>query len=207
MNKKERLSKGLLKIGELAIKSGLTNGTIRHYANLELIKPDSTTPGDFRLFSEQQALERINYIRKLINQGKSLDEIKRMNIEKPCSKSVLIVDDDREVSDLIKDVLKGKIDADIVVAYDGFVAGKLLGEMIPDLLILDLHLPGVDGFKVCESARQDLRLKHIKILAITGYDSDELSQKITACGADEYLTKPFNIQELFGVISRLLHLS
>lgn len=207
MNKKERLAKGLLKLGELAEKSGLTQGTIRHYANMGLIHTDETTVGGFRLFNENKAIEDISYIKKLISQGKTLEQIRDMDFSKRPAKEILVVDDDVEVSDLIKDLLKDRIDANIKVAFDGFLAGKLLGEYVPELIILDLHLPGIDGFKVCENTRNDPQYVRTKILAITGYGSEETEQRILSSGANAYITKPFDAKELFSLICKLLNIS
>ncbi|MFH1283954.1 MAG: response regulator [bacterium] len=206
MSKKDRLSKGLLKLSELAEKANVTLGTIRHYVNLGLIKPSGITPGRFRLFDEKTTVDRIIYVRKLVAEGKGLDEIKEMDLEHRPAKEILVVDDDIEVRDLIKDLLKDKIEVNIKTAFDGFIAGKLLGEYVPDLVILDLHLPGMDGFKVCENLRKDPQFTRTKVLAITGYASEESEEKILLAGANAYLTKPFNTNELLQVIKELLNI-
>lgn len=206
MNKKERLEKGLLKLGEIAELSGLSMGTIRHYSNIGLINAEERTQGNFRLFEKNKTIERLAYVKKLISQGMSLDQI-QLEMKKPIKpKEVLIVDDEKEVCEVIQELLKDR-PVTTKIANDGFAAGQALGESSPDLVILDLNLPGVDGFEICRQIKQVEKIVSTKILAITGYDSPENAQKILACGADAYLAKPFDITELLKRIDQLLNLT
>jgi len=203
MNKKERLERGLLKLGEIAQEANLSLGTIRHYSNLGLITPDKRTQGNFRLFKKDATLERLGIITKLITQGMSLEQIQQ-ELDKPVKpKDVLIVDDEKEVGEVIQELLKDK-KVSTKIVYDGFAAGEEMGKNMPDLIILDLHLPGVDGFEICRMVKQADQSGRTKILAITGYDSPENAQKIIACGADAYLAKPFDIEVLLKKIDTLL---
>lgn len=198
-----RLEKGLLKLGEIAEEFSITLGTIRHYSNLGLIVPEEYTPGKFRLFDRQKTHDRLAVIQKFVSRGMSLDQI-QTELSKPAKpKEVLIVDDEKEVSEVFIALLNDK-KIKTKVAYDGFGAGQMLGESMPDLVILDLHLPGVDGFEICRKIKQDKNLVRTKVLAITGYDSPENAQKIFSCGADAYLAKPFDIGDLEKKIDELL---
>ena len=79
----------------------------------------------------------------------------------------MIVDDNRAVIDLITRALKKlKKKCEVDSAFDGFEAGRKLVTFEPDLVILDLMLPGIDGFKVCKNIRMDKKTRHIKVLAI-----------------------------------------
>jgi CheY-like chemotaxis protein len=69
---------------------------------------------------------------------------------------------------------------------------------------LDLLLPGVDGFQVCRMIREDEETKHTKILAVTGYDSPEIRQKILDSGADDFLGKPLEYNQTLEKICNLL---
>lgn len=206
MNKKERLEKGFLKLGEIAKESGLSLGTVRHYSNLGLITPDERTQGNFRLFKREATHKRLGLIKKLISRGFTLEQIHGELLKPAQPKEVLIVDDEKEVGEVIQELLKDK-KVSTKVVYDGFTAGEALGKSMPDLIILDLHLPGVDGFEICRQVKQKDQFGRTKILAITGYDSPENAQKIFACGADAYLAKPFDINELISKIDRLLEIS
>ena len=116
---------------------------------------------------------------------------------------VLVVDDQASIVKAIVRFLNKEADKyDISTAADGFQAGQAISDHNPQLVILDIKLPGIDGFKVCESIRK--RNKDTKILAITGYDTPENKKKIMACGANAYLPKPFEMKKLDKVIKRLL---
>lgn len=120
-------------------------------------------------------------------------------------KKILIVDDEQAIIKLISRFLKKFPEKyQFTSATDGFQAGQALGEFEPDLIILDLMLPGIDGFQVCRNIRSNEKTKGIKILAITGHDSPENKKKIFAAGADDYLPKPFDTKELDERIKKLL---
>lgn len=121
-------------------------------------------------------------------------------------KKILIVDDDPRILKSIATILKKKRGKDkVYTAADGFEAGQAIIKFEPDLVILDIMLPGLNGFKVCESIRQ--KNKQIKIIAITGYDTEENKNKILSAGADAYFSKPLEIQKLLrcmhGLLSKL----
>lgn len=116
--------------------------------------------------------------------------------------NILIVDDNANIVEAIEGFLKmaGK-GYQIHTASDGFAAGKELVLHKPDLVILDLRLPGIDGFEVC---RQIKALdQNIKVMAITGYDTKENRRKIEEAGAEAFLPKPFRLQELQEKIEEL----
>ena len=121
---------------------------------------------------------------------------------------VLIVDDEIHVRRVVmKSFAKNIPEAKLYEAGDGFEAGKLVLDALPDLVILDLKLPGVDGFRVCANIREDDRFKHTKILAITGQDTAENKNKILRAGADDYLPKPFEVKDLLEKAKRLLEIA
>ncbi|OGR84789.1 MAG: hypothetical protein A2901_06185 [Elusimicrobia bacterium RIFCSPLOWO2_01_FULL_54_10] len=118
---------------------------------------------------------------------------------------ILIVDDEADVRKVINRVLMKSLPmAEIVEAEDGFEAGKMLLDARPHLVILDLKLPGMDGFKVCANIRADDRFKETKILAVTGQDTSENKARILEAGADDYLPKPFALEVLDEKAARLL---
>jgi len=118
---------------------------------------------------------------------------------------ILIVEDDLQIRALMKRIIQGKYpDAEIHETDDGFAAGKLLAEKYPSLVILDLKLKGIDGFQVCKLIRDDRRLKHTKILAVTGYHSQAVKQQILKMGANGYLQKPFTPAELLDQTKKFI---
>ncbi|OGS43282.1 MAG: hypothetical protein A2539_08970 [Elusimicrobia bacterium RIFOXYD2_FULL_34_15] len=118
-------------------------------------------------------------------------------------KRILIIDDDPDVADLIKTILKDE-DWEVRHATDGFEAGRILDEYLPDLITLDLVMPGMDGFKVCQNIKKDPLTKIIKVLSITAYDTPEYKDKIISMGADGYLQKPFTPNELRTKIKEVM---
>ncbi|MEN3013193.1 MAG: response regulator [Endomicrobiia bacterium] len=205
MDKEKRLQLGLLKIGELSERSGVPVSTIKYYTDLELLRVQEYMAGGFRLYNEKESILRLKRIKEMLDQGYSIKEIKK-NIEKITVLKVLVIDDEPEVHEFVQDVLNDLPNIEVKSAYDGFSAGIIVSEYMPDLIILDLLLPGIDGFKVCSNIKNNQKLKHIKILAITGYDSAEYRQKIFAAGADDYLPKPMELKIFKEKVNKLLNL-
>lgn len=117
----------------------------------------------------------------------------------------LVVDDEPEIRRLVSRVIRNlDSTANVDTAEDGFEAGKKIVDMLPHLVVLDLMLPGINGFKVCENIRNDPRLKDTKILAITGLDTAENKKRIMGAGANDYLPKPFEADDLKKRLQALL---
>jgi excisionase family DNA binding protein len=119
---------------------------------------------------------------------------------------VLIVDDEVSVRRFLKRALKHVFGEEVTVleAEDGFGAGHAVTAERPGLVILDVQLPGARGDAVCRVIRQDEQLKGVKILAISGVNVDETRRKMLEAGADDFLGKPFTIDELGARLTRLL---
>lgn len=118
---------------------------------------------------------------------------------------VLVVDDEPPVRRLVVRVVQQVLPrSEIVEAGDGFEAGRQTVLMKPHLVILDLHLPGMDGFRVCQAIRDDAGLKSPKILAITGDPTPEARRKILDAGADDFMEKPLDVEVLKAKIGALV---
>lgn len=119
---------------------------------------------------------------------------------------LLIVDDEKPLADLVKDYLESKHSHwHICTAYDGFEAGQLITKIFPDVILLDLFLPGINGFYLCRKIRNDEETKHIKIITITGYPTEENIEKIKECGIDALIKKPFELEEMEKVILNVIN--
>ena len=117
---------------------------------------------------------------------------------------IMVVDDEPEIVKIIKAFLeKANPHYHVVVATSGFEAGQLVNSFRPDVVILDLIMPGVDGFSVCRKIKSDPRTRGTKIIAVTAYASEENLKKIRKEGADIVLTKPFDYQKLLSIVSKL----
>ncbi|MCX7715893.1 MAG: response regulator [Endomicrobia bacterium] len=205
MEKEKRLQLGLLKIGELAERANVPISTIKYYTDLGLLRVQEYMVGGFRLYNEKECLLRLKRIKEMIEQGYAIRDIKE-NIDKITILKILVIDDETEVHDFIADALKDLNNIEIKSVYDGFSAGMTVNEYLPDLIILDLLLPGIDGFKVCRNVKSNAKLKDVKILAVTGYDSPEHRQKIFNAGADDYLPKPIELNLFREKIKKLLNI-
>jgi two-component system, OmpR family, response regulator RpaA len=117
---------------------------------------------------------------------------------------VLIVDDDQAVVDLISDVLSNDTRFETRVVNNGFGAGMLAKEYHPDLIILDVMLPDINGQAVCELIRQDPTMSDIKIICISGLIEEDKIAELKTSGADDFLSKPLDIDELVRRVCRLL---
>jgi DNA-binding response OmpR family regulator len=116
---------------------------------------------------------------------------------------ILVVDDDEMTTELAKTFLE-KHDFAVVVAKDGDEAIQLAHSEVPDLILLDVMLPTVDGFEVCKRLRSHDQFKKTPILMFTarGFSSDV--EQGQAAGADEYIVKPFSGKALIATIRKHL---
>ena len=99
---------------------------------------------------------------------------------------VLIVDDDQAVVDLISEVLAGDARFETKVVNNGFGAGMLAKEYHPDLIILDVMLPDINGQAVCELIRRDPTMADIKIICISGMIEEDKIQELTRVGCRRF---------------------
>jgi two-component system, OmpR family, response regulator RpaA len=117
---------------------------------------------------------------------------------------ILIVDDDQAVVDLISDVLANDSRFETRVVNNGFGAGMMAKEYHPDLMILDVMLPDINGQEVCELIRQDPTMADTKIICISGMIEEDKIDELKKSGADDFLNKPLDIDELIRRVCRLL---
>jgi excisionase family DNA binding protein len=117
---------------------------------------------------------------------------------------ILIVDDDQAVVDLISDVLAADGRFEFKVVNNGFGAGMLAKEYHPELMILDVMLPDINGQAVCELVRSDPTMADIKIICISGMVEEDKIAELKASGADDFMHKPLDIDELVRRICRQL---
>ncbi len=109
--------------------------------------------------------------------------------------TILVIDDDELVSRTLQRALK-MYDYQVSVAHSGAEGLHLARRHRPDLVVLDIMMPGTDGYQVCRQVRGDPLLKDVPILFLTAKSKDEDKIEGFQAGADDYLSKPFNMQEL-----------
>ncbi|MDE2009257.1 MAG: response regulator [Candidatus Omnitrophica bacterium] len=153
-----------------------------------------------------------NHSRVQINDFLSF--LKRYNMPVPAElaslqqnykKRVLIVDDDRGMVDSIRRFLIREKSYDLEIAYDGFEAGQKFSDFKPDLVILDIKMPGLNGYEVCSKIRGNPENKDVKILLISGITDQAELEQAKVSQADDYLAKPFSNAALKVKIDALLN--
>ncbi|MFP4329994.1 MAG: response regulator [Alkalispirochaetaceae bacterium] len=186
-NKKERTFSAL----EVANICGVVNQTAINWIKDGHLKAFRTPGRQYRVYAEELA-------RFLHSRGMKMpDELQRVLAEQVAIESVLIVDDDRDLNDLIKQYLEKKFpDYTVDQAFDGFEAGKALAESKPDIVLLDIDLPGVDGNKLCRSIKEDTGLGTPIVVAISGLDDPSVRERIIGEGADAFVAKPIDLDTL-----------
>jgi excisionase family DNA binding protein len=111
-------------------------------------------------------------------------------------RKVLLVDDDPDLVEMMSKVLEDDGRFEVRVAGNGFDAGMMVKEYRPDLIVLDVMLPDINGKEVCLRVRADNTLEDVRIICISGMIEDDKIQELRDAGADDFLHKPFDIEEL-----------
>lgn len=120
---------------------------------------------------------------------------------------ILVVDDAVENIKLVTEILnRPKQEYSIESATDGHEALKRVKEFNPDLIMLDVVMPGIDGFEVCRILKEDGKTRLIPIVMITALDSQQDRLKGLEAGVDDFISKPFNVYELLARVKNLLKL-
>ena len=111
-------------------------------------------------------------------------------------RKVLVVDDDKELVELITDVLERDGRFEVRSVNNGFDAGMMVKEYHPDLLVLDVMLPDINGKEVCTRVRGDSTMDDVKIICISGMVEADKIEDLKASGANDFLQKPFEVEQL-----------
>jgi DNA-binding response OmpR family regulator len=120
----------------------------------------------------------------------------RANGQRPARSRVLVVEDERDIADLIKHTLERAGDIDVEIAAGGDLALKAAAAHVPDLVLLDLNLPVISGLEVCRLLRSRSATKTVPIIMLTARSSENDRVVGLDVGADDYITKPFSTREL-----------
>lgn len=182
----------LLSTGEVAKRAGVTRTAVLHWIKSGRLRATLTTAGGHNRVSEAD-LERFFTQR----------DDRRSTTHTP--KCILVVDDEPAVRGVLVHMLRHAFpDWSVETASDGVDAGMKLLRLTPQLLILDLMLPGIDGFEVCRLVRGDPELRSTSILCITGYTHPGIQEQAMQAGADDCLFKPLELETLRKRVRELL---
>lgn len=183
-----------LTTGEIASLCHVSHVTVFRWIKRGIL-PAYTTPGghyrvpgrDFLLFLEEQGMPVPASMRTA------------------SVTNILVVDDDSTVLDTVSRALNhGNQAFHVERARNGYEACIKIGDMKPHLIILDLIMPGVDGFEVMKVVRSHPEMSHCRILVLSGYASDDNLRRARENGADEFLHKPVEMDVLLGKINEML---
>lgn len=174
--------------GQVAELFMVTAAAVRLWAEKGELKA-LMTPGGHRRFLKTDMLE--------FAKSRNL-ELKEIENKK---QRVLIVDDDKQFSGYLSKLLKKYPEQFVVdVANDGFAAGIKVPVFQPDIVLLDLMMPGLDGFQVCQRLMSYENGESIRVIAMTGYPTLENNERILAAGAEACLAKPIDRENLFKLL-------
>lgn len=184
--------KSFLTSNDVATLLRVSPVTVRQWAQKGLLQAECT-PGGHRRFL--------------------LEEIERfagehdISLHDPDSElRVLIVDDDEQIASFLTELLSEAAEPIVVEsAYDGFEAGRRVHGFRPHVILLDLMMPGMDGFEVCRTLKQDMTTRNTRIIAMTGYPSPENIERILNAGAEVCLSKPLDRDAVYNAIGIDVH--
>ena len=121
-------------------------------------------------------------------------------------RKVLIVDDDVDLVELMVDAFARDGRFDIKTANNGFDAGMQVREFRPDVVVLDVMLPDINGKEVCQRVRSDDTMKSLKIICISGMVEQDKIQDLLMAGADDFMNKPFDVEKLLERSCQMLEM-
>ena len=162
--------------------------TVRQWAQKGLLNA-ALTAGGHRRFLHQEL------IRFAVERGLTL------NWPGAGQAKILIVEDDDQVAGFLYEFLQCRPGVEAVdIAESGFEAGRKVQSFNPNLVLLDLMMPGMDGFAVCHNLKADPATRGIRVLAMTGYPSAENIERIMDAGAEVCLSKPIDTARLLELL-------
>jgi excisionase family DNA binding protein len=180
----------LFSVPKAAAHCALHRATLWNYVNAGEIKTFKTPGGQHRIHRED--LEKFM-------QRKGIYPFVRTDA---ANKKVLIVDDELAIQKFLSRLLS---DHEFIMetARDGFEAGSKVESFKPWLIILDLFMPGLDGFEVCRRIKQNPEKAGIQIVAISGHNTNTVKEKILDLGANGFVPKPIDKNDLLALIDEL----
>ena len=120
------------------------------------------------------------------------------------TRKILIVEDEQNILELLAEILEGTQNYDVFLARDGLEGLELAQKQRPDLVLLDVQLPKMDGHQVCKLLKSNPETAKAKVLMITGFAQNSDRRQSMAAGADTYLSKPFTTAAILSAVDELL---
>jgi excisionase family DNA binding protein len=182
---------------EIARYCAVTNDGVLKWIKSGKLRAFSTPGGHYRVSAED--------FRTFLNKfDMPIDETFFRGSER--RRSVLVVDDEPNIREIVRRLLN-EMDEDMHIeeASDGYEAGIKIGSLQPDLVIMDVMMPRVDGISLCKSIRENPKTEAVKVLAITAFPEQDNVKKMYDAGADLCLIKPLQFEHFRLEVMRLLN--
>ncbi len=168
----------------------VTHHSIKNWIKQGLIKASRTPGGHYRILEKDLDAFREKY--DMFPREKEA-EVKR----------IMIVDDDPDALAMMENILTNE-GYELIKVSNATEVGLKAAQLSPDLILLDFLMPELDGFTVCKVLRNNELTQNTPIMAVTCLTKEEDIERIFACGADEYLSKPFKTEQLLEKVRTLI---
>ena len=168
----------------------VTHHSIKNWIKQGLIKASRTPGGHYRILEEDLDSFREEY--DMFPRAKGAGK-----------KRVMIVDDDADALALMERVLDGE-GFELIKVSNATEVGLKAAQLIPDVILLDFLMPEINGFEVCKALRANDQTRNTPIMAVTCLTKESDIERIFDCGADEYLAKPFKVDQLLEKVRELI---
>ena len=184
-----------LTTGQIAAACQITIPTVKRWIREGHLAAFQTAGGHFRVTEDEfRRFQAALRMPKAPEGVASLEGLPR----------ILIVDDDAALLDALHEALSWESLYKVEVAQDGYEGLIKVGSFKPNLLVLDIRMPGLNGFQVCRRVKADAALRETRILAISGHGGDNAREQILEAGADAFLEKPIDLDTLQTEVARLI---
>jgi len=182
---------------EVANICGVVNQTAINWIKNNHLKAFTTPGGQYRIYAED-LLDFLN------SRGMRVPEELYKITKDESREKILIIDDDHDLNTMLKEFVERKLPQfDVFQAFDGFEAGISLSEQKPGIVILDIDLPGVDGYKLCARIKNDKEIGKPLVISVSGLDEQTARERILAEGADAFFPKPINLEQLLSALQAM----
>ncbi|HOH34219.1 MAG TPA: response regulator [Candidatus Hydrogenedentes bacterium] len=168
----------------------VTHHSIKNWIKQGLIKASRTPGGHYRILEEDLDSFREKYDMFPRDKG-------------PMKKRVMIVDDEPEALAMMENILMDE-GFELIKVSNATEVGLRAAQLSPDLILLDFLMPEINGFEVSKALRNNELTRSIPIMAVTALTKEQDIERIFECGADEYLAKPFRIDQLLEKVRELI---
>ena len=168
----------------------VTHHSIKNWIKQGLIKASRTPGGHYRILESDLDAFREEYDMFPREKGSA-------------KKRVMIVDDDPDALALMEKILTDE-GLDLIKVSNATEVGLKAAQLSPDLILLDFLMPEINGFEVCKASRENELTRSTPIMAVTCLTKERDIERIFSCGADEYLAKPFKVEQLLDKVRELI---